>query len=507
MSSDIELDKWRRTSPLAVIFYIGRIIELIAKNAVQSFAPLVALFIAYEGSIANKFVMATISAVSIVVTLSVVRYLFFRYKIGQDSILIRDGVIKKTQLDIKFERIQAINTEQNIIYRLFNLLTVKFDTAGSSGQEGSLPAIKPDVASLLQDRIRQRRQSSDAAADETQESASKDGPPRELLNLTKGDMVRIGLSDNRALIFLAFLGPLFERIDEFIESLIDQETVVNAMAIRLGFNEGLSIVAFLLMGALVALALVSVGGAFLRFHRYQLVKDNDVFQSTGGLLTRHVHSVSKHKIQTLVMRQNLVHRIMHRFRINARQASSSRGTSSRKDFAVPICAAEELAYLSSQFLGGEFRELDTDPRSTRFRPIAHQYLRSRILVYGVVPAFFAILALSPALGWAALSFLAWIPLTALTTWQKYRRYGVQVAGEGLALRSGFLGFRIVAFLHRKVQRVGVTQTFLQRRKGLATLRFYLASGTIRVPYVDYQQALRLRDYVLFLVESSQKAWH
>ncbi|MFT5502009.1 MAG: putative membrane protein, partial [Woeseiaceae bacterium] len=60
---------------------------------------------------------------------------------------------------------------------------------------------------------------------------------------------------------------------------------------------------------------------------------------------------------------------------------------------------------------------------------------------------------------------------------------------------------------RKVQRVGVTQTFFQRRKELATMRFYLASGTVKVPYIDHENAQQLRDFVLFRIESSQQAWH
>jgi putative membrane protein len=48
---------------------------------------------------------------------------------------------------------------------------------------------------------------------------------------------------------------------------------------------------------------------------------------------------------------------------------------------------------------------------------------------------------------------------------------------------------------------------LQERKGLATIRFYLASGTLKLPYVDHELAKQLRDYVLYRVESSQQAWH
>jgi hypothetical protein len=35
----------------------------------------------------------------------------------------------------------------------------------------------------------------------------------------------------------------------------------------------------------------------------------------------------------------------------------------------------------------------------------------------------------------------------------------------------------------------------------------MASGSVRIPYIDHDKAKQLRDYILFKVESSQKAWH
>ena len=74
-------------------------------------------------------------------------------------------------------------------------------------------------------------------------------------------------------------------------------------------------------------------------------------------------------------------------------------------------------------------------------------------------------------------------------------------------RSGTIGYRTVALLYRKVQRVTVTRSPLQRRKGLATLRVYMASGSVRIPYIEHELARQLRDYILYKVESSRQAWH
>jgi putative membrane protein len=53
----------------------------------------------------------------------------------------------------------------------------------------------------------------------------------------------------------------------------------------------------------------------------------------------------------------------------------------------------------------------------------------------------------------------------------------------------------------------VTQSRYQRRKGLASLRMHMASGRVSIPYIKHAQAQQLRDYILYRVESSQKAWH
>jgi putative membrane protein len=108
---------------------------------------------------------------------------------------------------------------------------------------------------------------------------------------------------------------------------------------------------------------------------------------------------------------------------------------------------------------------------------------------------------------ATLLFLLWIPISLLHIFKTWQHAGFHYTDDGLVRRSGTLGYRTVALLYRKVQRVTVSRSPLQRRKGLATLRVYMASGSVRIPYIDHELARQLRDVILYKVESSQKAWH
>jgi putative membrane protein len=504
--STTDTTEWRHTSPLAIVFFLGQIYQTIAQNAVQSLAPLVAVMFAYEGDLLWKIIFGTTGFVIVTISISIIRYWFFRYQITDDSILIREGVIKKTQLDIKFDRVQAINTKQNVLDRAFDLVTVKIDTAGSSKQEGHLPAIRSAQASALKERIRHEKPVAELAEDfEDASEAPTDEQP--ILKLSSRDMVKIGLSSNRALIFLAFLGPVIERLDQKIEESIDGGTVDTAIDVaQQGVQNGIELGLLIAVGFLLFLTIASIIGAFLRYHNFQLVTDRETFRSTGGLLTRHEHAVSFTKIQSVLASQNPILRLFGRFRLSAKKASS--GKQSRgKHFVVPLCEPQQLPVIADAVFGSEFEQLDLRPTADAFELVSRHYIRSRIILLGILPALLVTGLMSIVIGFYAALFLIWIALVAPVVWVKYKKYGYVVAKDGMVLRRGFAGFNVSAFLHRKVQRISVTQTLLQKRKGLATMRFYLASGSLRLRYVDVEMANKLRDYVLYKVESSQLAWH
>jgi putative membrane protein len=506
--SAADADGWQRTSPFAALFYIGKIYQAIAKNAVQSLAPLAAFLVAFQGDMKDKLAIGIGAFVLGTMLLALLRYWFFRYRITDTSVLIRDGVFKRTQLDIKFERVQAVNTEQNVVFRMLGLLTVSFDTAGSSSQEGYLPAVRAEGARELRDRIRRVPKHIGGTADATEQVERRDATARTLLRLTAGDMVRIGLSSNRVFLLLVLIGPISDYFEQRFDEIVEESAVVEFLTqAQTGLMSGLAFGLLLVLGILILLFSISIAGAFLRFHRYELVADEDVLRSTGGLLTRHEHSVNRSKVQSLHASQHVVLRLFRRFRLRARQASSGRA-GRRSDFIVPICTGELLADLGLEFFPEEFTGLSLDPRAPGFHRLSPYYARSRIVLAGLVPALLATAVLWSSAGIAAMVALAWIPVCAIIFWQKYRRYGVLYGQDGLAVRSGLIGFRVVLWLHRKVQRVSITQSPFQRRRELATVRIFLAAGSaIRIPYLEQWKAKALRDYVLYRVECSEVAWH
>jgi putative membrane protein len=481
---------------------LGKILGALAKNATQVLAPLAAFFVAFPGDAQTKIALAAAGFVIITSTSSVLRYWFFRFQIGDDAILIREGVINKKQLDIKFRRIQGIKSEQSFVYRWFDLVTIAFDTAGSAGNEGELPAVKTALADALRERI--AKVSKDAPGSPVGEAIA-DTPP--LLKLGWRDMIRIGLADRRAFVFLAVIAPFFDQLsEEFGQAIANQIEDVAADVAAMGPAIATTLLSTMVLLVCVVLVIGSIVAAFLRYHNFTLFLDGGRLRSVGGLLTRHEATMETGKVQVARISQGLVLRWTDRIRVVLKQASSKTQKAS-KSFVVPAAPSGFQQAFVGDICAPDAVGIDVDFDSETFERVDRRFLRSRILYGALLP----VLVLTP-LAWlqagpAGFVFLLWLPLWSAIQWRLWRRLGWSVSADAFVRRKGFVGKYLDVFLLRKVQRVTLTQSPYQRRKALATVTFHLASGSIRLPYMALENAETIRDYVLFKVESSTRSWH
>ena len=79
-------------------------------------------------------------------------------------------------------------------------------------------------------------------------------------------------------------------------------------------------------------------------------------------------------------------------------------------------------------------------------------------------------------------------------------------GYGMFQR-GLFGFRHVLFPLFKVQRTEVTQSPIQRRRNLATLKIFLASNRLQMQYIPMDEALRWLEVISDQIETNKRAWY
>ncbi len=530
---------WQRSSPFAIAFFAGNIVRTTARVLIQgALIPLIALVPLLRDNPGSLGVLLLVFAAILLLppVVGVVQWACFRFRIAEDRLLIHKGVLKKTALDLPYERVQGINVKRSPVDRLFGLVTVALDTSGSIQAEGKLPSIRTDVAHHLQRSVTALRPTLEgpvaseggSAALGTGLSVDAAHRGRVLLKLGPADMVRIGLA-SRNFIFVAALvglignlfqpGDLMDPVLEAIEASVD--SAASAFTGR-GALTQVGLAAALIASITGVALLLVVTSAFLQHHNFTLRHDDDRFRSHAGLLTQREVVVEAPRIQQLTVSQGFVLRWLRRYRLRALPAGALLSPEEAHTVAlevpdvldVPLLGDRLADDLQALVFAREARGISILPRGKGFNRVSPYYIRALALRYCLLwaPVFGLILLVV----WAGMParvstvFFWWaasIPVAALVAWQRWRRQGYVHDSDGLASRSGFIGSEVKAFLMRKAQSATVKQSPLQRRRDLATLQVQLACGNITVPYLDHRAACALRDYILYKVESSRRRWH
>jgi putative membrane protein len=139
-----------RQSPAALIFFAIRVVL----GLVRQWWPLVLIVLfrsGQEGNTSRKVYMGLGLAAlgAFLIIRSVLSYFRFTFNLTEESMEVQKGVFRRQKLSIPFERIQAVNFEQDLLHQVLNVVKVNIDTAGSGGAEVSLAALtRPDAEAM-----------------------------------------------------------------------------------------------------------------------------------------------------------------------------------------------------------------------------------------------------------------------------------------------------------------------------------------------------------------------
>lgn len=548
LPSTSEFDRWRRTSPFAIVFFVRGTIEQI-----RIYGQLLATFglaflLVRARELAGELIPV---AIMLIVAVAVLRYWFFRFRITGDRILIRQGVVRKTALDLPLDRIQAVNIQRSLTDRLLGLVTVSVDTAGSGAVEAVIPSVKrafadrirSQVAAARRERLARRAEADPSAegvaippGDERRPSRLEDEalageapegrPARQLatddpshgevmMKLPPGDMVRIGVR-------MLGEGPVGVLPLMFLAR--DPRDLLRYFAGQLGYLEPISreevphdlvsdlaeliVRAGFVAAVLAFFAVLGIYGAFKTHFGFRLYRTGAAYRTRAGLFTQHEVVVQSVKVQRVTLSQNLVDRCFRRFRMTVQPVSDD-----AEVLEVPLIGASMAEGLRTELFGNEGGGLTLLPQSRAMARVSAAFIGALTLKIAAAPALsipvIVFLFNGPSAGWAQFALiwaLVWTLAGAVIALQRWRRWGYVHDDDGIAVRSGFVARKVEAFLFRKVQSATVKQSPPQRLKGLATLEMQLAGESVEVPYIDHRAACRLRDYILYKVESNAR-WH
>lgn len=509
VKAELNIGDWQRLSPIAIIYFAGSAIKVLAGNFIYM---LPALVIGYKQVAENPGQMLPLIglALALLIAYAVLSFYFYQYRLAEDSVEIRAGVLAKKHLNLPFSRIQNITLEQPIYYRISDFVCLELDTAGSAKQEAKIVAMPLEMGNELKQHILSKKEGALEQHTDKEQTASKtEHQDEEVINTRSiKDLIIHGITNNRVWIILGAAAPFFDDISgsasSYLQSLgIDLEQIMSSQTIAWWqFSLYALSLVFVIM---LLLALISVAGSILIFYGFTLSKTRDRYVRRSGLLTRQEISMKLSRLQLIVRKQDWLDIFLNRINLQFEQNNSGvRGANelgnTNKILVPSVRETECIALIDDAFPTSHLS-------STEFTRISKRFL-FKIYVLWLLPIFSTLYGLAiyhqrlPEIGLLTL-LLAFISFLVFMRWY---RWGYAYDEEYVYVRKGMLGVDFYCFPIYKVQQAQFKQSVFMKRNRLATCRLVLASGAVSIPFIPESTCCELIDKSMYIVESQKRSW-
>lgn len=406
----------------------------------------------------------SIGVVVLIFVYGVLAWYRFTYRIEQGELRIEYGLLIRKKRYIPFERIQSLDLSEGILQRLFGLVKVKVETAGSGGMglqdgEAVLTAITKRDAEEIHNYLVSIKRTGKLELDEQEHDTHDDLlykiSTKELLMLasTSGG-VGVVISAVLAFVFQFEEFIPYEQIFDGVEHFVQSGVVFVSIVVFAGF----------LLAWVIALF-----GTMLKYANFTVRKvDNDLV-ITRGLLEKRQFTIPLNRIQAVRVSENLIRQPLGYASAYLESAGGSAlDQESSKVIILPIVKKSRIPDLLGPYLSDyHFRtNLTAAPRRAYIRYLLKGWILTLPIIIGSIWFF-------RPWGYAALVLLV---ISALWSFLNFKDAGWSIENGMLTLRYRSVVKSTVFMRKNKVQSFCVKESFFQRKKQLATVEAIVKSG-------------------------------
>jgi putative membrane protein len=424
----------------------------------------------------------------VAIVTSMVRYCTTRYRITDERIYLRRGLLNQKVLSVPRDRIRSVDLSAHVIYRILGLRKVMVGTGRNDRREGEslhLDALLlPDAEALRATLLAGAAVATVPAAPGVPGAAGASpavgsGPAdRELARLSPSWVRFAPLTLTGLVIVGVVIGSGSQVIDA---THIDVTAIgpVHRLAIRFG---GLAPMQQVLDGALIVLALLvllSVAGYIALFWNFRIVSQGSgALRVSRGLLSTRTTTIDTRRLRGAELSEPLLLRAAGGARCLAITTGLrvGRGAERGGSLLLPPAPRRVATEVAAAVLGVP-AELLTGalvahgPAARRRR-----YLRAVSVAAVVIAGLLTLWLTGHAPAWTGWGSLVLLPLAAALAADRYRSLGHRLAGDWLITRTGSLVRRRSVLSTDGIIGWQIHQSWFQRRQGLVSLTATTAAG-------------------------------
>lgn len=432
-------------------------------------------------------------------------YYFFTFSINPKEITIRSGVLSRRQRIIPIEKIQNVEITQNFLQRLLSLAKVTIETAGESGIEADFEFVSKDYAEHIRETIKnyknqsilQNQQIYDTLAQQELAEASSIAKP--IFAMSVRECIIYGALRFRPILFAIVIWLIgtaqqFYILPEYWE--MDFKDI-SSFFDNINEFELIALIAALIIVSSILSILLDILLTINQYYGFKLYQEVGKLQAEHGLLSKRKFTIPLKKLQMVVMRSNFIMRKFELWGLLLETAGFQEAQKSSKT-AIPLAQKETITNLLDKILSLNFEY--------QFLPVSRKTIRRAMVRYA-----FIFIAIVLPMCFISIQFL-WLfilsPILYFGAVITYKHRGYMIYPDKLQIKQGYFFQKISIVPVHKIQSVHITESFFQRRLGLATLQIDTAAsqliGDATIIDLDKQTAFQLAEEILNHFQNRRK---
>ncbi len=394
----------------------------------------------------------------------IVKWRTFVYWFEEGELRVKYGLFVKKKRYIPFERIQSLNYNEGIFHRIFGLVKVQVETAGSKDRkpEVELTAIRKAAADVIELEMRRAKNQVNKQMNDEQ-SLIEEVPVPTIYHMSIRDLLILAITSGGIGVVLSGVAAIISQLSD----IIPYEKIFNELA---DFAKiGAFLVALTVIVSLIVAWFVSFVITLINYYEYTVRIEDEKLIITKGLIEKKRITLPLNRIQAIRIVENPVRQLFGFATVVVESAGGNGEEGKDKKITLfPLIKKQECMGTLEQL----FPEINWRPEFI-YSPKRARTTFYRIDFVWLIPI---IGASSYFLYPYGLLSLLLIPLTVLIGIWQHKAAGYMIDGKQLTMRYRVFS-RITFFMEKKrIQSIGTTQTYFQKRKKVMTVKATVMSG-------------------------------
>ena len=252
-----------------------------------------------------KYYLLVLAGFLLLIVIGIFDYFLKSYEVRDGALIYTKGIINKEAKNINLENIQSIDMSSNIMYQVFNLLSVDINLVGGKIR---IKPLKKEVALNLIDILRDLKRDEDTSV--VHENIEEE-IQREILRLSVKDLAFYGLLRVRFFAALGLILALNDKIRDVFKIIFDNEAYFDELLQKNAESVAGNITAlFIIIGIFMILVVIgSIIFTIVKYYNFLLTTKDHNLLCKYGLLTKKSLVIDIDRIQSVKLIYPLRYRI------------------------------------------------------------------------------------------------------------------------------------------------------------------------------------------------------